>query len=465
MTRWTPDLSSRHGALYLEIADAIARDIANGRLPPGARLPTHRDLADRLGVTVGTVSRGYAEAARRGLLSGEVGRGTFARRPAPGAPLRPASGPVEIPLIDLSVNHPPVQQGERETAALGAALSELSSQPALSSLMAYQPDGGAHRHRAAGAAWINRCDLEATADRVLVCSGSQHATATLFATLLRPGDLVLTEALTHPGFKILANLLHLRLQGVAMDGEGIRPDSLEAACRAGSPRALYCLPTIHNPTTGVMPEPRRRDIAGIAQAHGLAIVEDDIHGVLPPRPVTPLSAFAPESSYYITSTSKSIAPGLRIGYLLAPLDMVDRLAAAIRATTWMAPPLMAEIATRWIEDGTAEMILAGKREEAAARQVMARQRLGGADYRAHPNGYHLWLQLPDPWRSDTFTAQAHRHGVAVTPAEAFLVGRGGSAHAVRVCLGGARDRADLDRGLSLLAETLNGPPEAAPAIV
>jgi DNA-binding transcriptional MocR family regulator len=456
VTIWEPEISEHSGPRYRAIADAVAEDLANGRLKPGARLPTHRALAERLGVTVGTVSRAYAEAARMGLVTGEIGRGTFVRQPTDR--YIPLGGAVaqDAGLVDLSVNHPPIPEKEARRGALQATLTALAARGDLGRLMAYPPDGGNMAHREAGAEWIRRSGLDAQPENVLVCSGSQHAVATVLATILEPGDLVLTEALTYPGMKAVANLLHLRLKGLAMDEQGLLPDAFEAACRTAKPRALYCVPTIQNPTASVMTPERRARIAMIARRHGVAVVEDDIHALLTEDPPPPLSAFAPELSYSITSTSKVLTPGLRIGFLLAPPGMVERLAAGIRAITWAAAPLMAEIASAWIRDGTADLILDDRRREAAARQTLARKVLAGADYCAHPRGYFIWLKLPDPWRSESFTAQLRTRGALVTPAEAFVVGRGTMPHAVRVCLGAVASRATLERALRVVAETLQG---------
>jgi DNA-binding transcriptional MocR family regulator len=260
--------------------------------------------------------------------------------------------------------------------------------------------------------------------------------------------------------KTLAGLLALRLHGVAIDEHGLRPDAFAAACRTRRPKALYCVPTLQNPTTAVMPASRRQEIAAIARDHGVLIVEDDVHGRLLARPQAPLSSFAPDNSVYVTGTSKVLAPGLRIGFTVAPPALGPRIAAAIRGTTWMAAPLMAEIASRWIQDGTAETILARKRKEAAARYRVARNALDGFAVQAHPEAYHLWLGLPKPWRAESYVEAARRAGVAVTAASAFAVGRGASPEAVRLCLGAARDLDELGRAVTRLAALLAASPEA-----
>jgi DNA-binding transcriptional MocR family regulator len=453
---WQPKLEDRSGPRYRAIAEALAEDAARGLLRPGSQLPTHRDLADRLGVTVGTITRAYAEAARRGIVTGEVGRGTFVRGGGGESPTFRFASQTETGLVDMSVNLPPAPP---DPAELARALTTIASHAELGTLLDYAPEGGSPEHRAAGASWISRSGIEVTPDRVLVSSGTQHAMTAVLSGLLRPGDIVLTESLTYPGMKALAGLLHLRLQGVAMDEHGLRADAFRAACRRGSVGALYCVPTLHNPTTAVMPEGRRREIVAIARQYDVLILEDDVHGPLIEERPPLLAALAPEITVHLSGTAKTLAPGLRIGYILAPKTLVPRLATAIRATTWMAAPLLAEVASVWIRDGTADRILAGNRKEALARHRMAISVLGRFDIQAHPAAHHLWLRLPESRRSETFAEQTRRAGVAVTPAQAFVVGSGAAPRAVRVCLGVARDHAQLEKGLRILAGVLDQRPD------
>ncbi|HVQ31057.1 MAG TPA: PLP-dependent aminotransferase family protein [Vicinamibacteria bacterium] len=442
--------------------ESLTEAIAKGQLPEGTRLPTHRDLADQLAVTVGTVSRAYGEAARRGLVSGEVGRGTFVRRQVSRYEARPGASPG---LVDLSSNHPPILEDRALKDAVEGGLLDLVRRDELHALLDYPADGGNRRDREAGARWISRTGLVVDPDDVLVCSGSQHGITTVLATLLAPGDLLVTEALTYPGLKAVASLLHLRTLGLPMDGHGLLPEAFEDACCQGGVRAVYIVPTIQNPTGSVMPETRRREIAAIARAHGVAIVEDDIHALLPAERPQPIAAFAPELGYYLMSTSKTLVAGLRVGYVAAPRGLFTRLAASLRATAWAAPPLMAALASNWIEDGTADALLAARRRAAEARQAQARLCLEGLRFDAHASSYFVWVHLPEPWRSDTFTAEALARGIGVTPAEAFLVGRAAVPPAVRVCIGAARNEAELERGLSAFVSVLAGGREGARAVV
>ncbi|HUQ33670.1 MAG TPA: PLP-dependent aminotransferase family protein [Pyrinomonadaceae bacterium] len=463
---WNPDLSRYGGPRYAAIVEAIAEDIEHGRLKPGDQMPTHRYLANRLGVTTGTITRAYAEAARRGLLIGETGRGTFVKGNLfDDAYPAPSTSAEDDALIDLSLNIPPLPAGDLLGQALSKTLSGLSTRHGLSALLGYQPAAGAERHRAAGAMWIARSGLEAKPEQILVCNGALHAMTVVFSTLTKPGDTIFTESLTYPGMKNLAHLLHLRLQGLPVDEQGIRPEAFKEACERGQAKVLYTIPTIQNPLGILMPEARRREIAEIAVAHDVSIVEDDVHSFMLPDPPPPLSSFAPAHSYFILSTSKSIAGGMRIGYLCAPERIVATLATSLRATVWMAAPLMAEIASEWIQDGTADRLVEQKRMEAVARQEIARQTLAGFDFDAYPQSFHLWLHLPEPWRSNEFTAQLRHRGVAVTPPEAFVPGRAETPHAVRVCLGAPRSQAQLKNGLHILRETLLDTPNPALSIL
>ncbi|MFA5122147.1 PLP-dependent aminotransferase family protein [Zavarzinia sp.] len=463
---WKPNLAGHDGPLYLAIADSLAAAVAGGILPPGTRLPTHRDLAIRLGVTIGTVTRAYAEAARRGLTDGTVGRGTFVRgpdvtKPGSGGLVgidhdRPVGG-----MINLSVNRPAMGP---QLEALQATLAHLAAQADLGPVMGYQFPAGAPAHRAAGAAWMRRSGVETTPDRVVVTAGCQNAQTVALMTVARPGDVLLTEALAYPGLTSLARRLGLVLEPVALDAEGMRPDALEAACRGGGRRFVYLTPSIQNPTTAVMGEERRRQIAEVAMRHDALMVEDDVHGFLAPGH-TPLAMLAPEHTIFVTSVSKALMPGLRVGYMALPKRLVDPATETMRATTLMAPPLMAEIVARWIGDGTAERLTRWQITEIAARNEIAERLLelpGPREGRIR--SFHVWLKIENGRRADDVVEAARALGVHVAPAAAFQVGRAFPPEAIRISLSAAADHGELARGLSRLAEALRCCPDE-PALI
>jgi DNA-binding transcriptional MocR family regulator len=454
MTSWTPQIGTDDEPKYLALVEALHRDVQTGRLAPGARLPTQRELASRLKLAIGTVSRAYTVAEQRGIIRGEVGRGTFVRRDEPG--YREGADESDPELIDLSRGRlvRPV-----DDHSLSEALKQLGSRRDLHQLAdIYQPPNGMNRHRSAGAEWLSRVGLAPPAGRVTITSGAQHGAAIVLTSIARPGDLILTEEVTYSGIIALARLLHLRVQGLPMDREGLLPDALEDACRSSSPRALFCMPTLQNPTGRTMSLERRRDLVAIVERYGLTVLEDDVNGFLPVEPLPPISALAPDHSFYITGTSKSLAPGLRVGYVVSPPAEVQRVTAAMQATTWFTAPLLAEIVTQWIENGEADAMTGWKRTETSVRDAMARDILGPWLPGEGPVSFHHWLQLPEPWRAESFVSQARSRGVNTNSPDEFMVGREAKAHAVRVCLGAGISRARLEQGLRQLAELLRTPP-------
>jgi DNA-binding transcriptional MocR family regulator len=465
METWTPDLDEKHGPRYRAIADAISDDIESGKLQPGARLPTHRHLATLLGVTVGTVSRAYAEAERRGLVLGEVGRGTFIRGGDDDATSSFFQGHAEAGVVDLSQSVPVAAATEEERRLLRRAFRSLGKHGDLSRMVGFPPPAGSRRHREAGAQCLAGLGLEVPAAQVLVTAGGQHAMVTTLANLTRPGDVVLAEQFTYPGMKGLCNLLNLRLKGLEMDAEGLLPEAFERACREDDVKALYVIATLQNPTSAVLSEERRRAVADIARKHGVPVLEDDVYGFLHEERLTPISSMVPELGYFFTSTAKVIAPGLRVGYLAAPEETVDRLAAGIWATTGMAAPPMAEIVASWVTSGDLQRFVGWRRESAQERNVLAREILGDHHLRSHPFGFHIWLPLPEPWRGEDFVVHARRRGVSVTSAEVFVVGRQDAPHAIRISLMPVADIARLEGALRILAEILEEPPEEPGLVV
>jgi DNA-binding transcriptional MocR family regulator len=447
---WRPRLDRKSGPLYLSLAASIAQDVQSGRLKSGERLPPQRELADLLGVTVTTVTRGYAEAERRGLVRGEVGRGTYICPPA-FTSLAPHTGRA----IDLGNNALLPHVHARE---LTDALASLVSRSTPEYLFNYQPYGGRAEHRDIAARWLIKSQVPAEAATTIVTSGAQHALVVAIATLSAPGDVILCEAVTYTGMRSLANYLHVSLQPVAMDADGLIPDALEDAAHESGGRIVYCMPNNQNPTGRIMPRKRRQDIARVAARLNLQLVEDDAYGFLV-EGQQPLSAFAPERTFYLTSMSKSLAPGLRIGFLHSPPGWAERLTGAVFATTVMVTPLDAAAVCAWIEDGTAERVIAWKRQEIRARQQLARQVLGSV-VSGSLDSQHAWLQLPARWPADDFVREARQRGVIITPGRDFAVARHDAPNAARICLGPPADRDVLKRGLTTLAEILADAPQA-----
>lgn len=457
-TIWRPDLASHPGPRYRALAAAIAQALEDGRLAPGERLPTHRALADALGVTVGTVTRGYAEAERQGLVSARVGSGTYVRGGEAGSDgFAIAEEDAQAGLIQMGLSLP---VPARREALLAGALREIAGDPvALADALGYHPEAGVARHREVLARWL--CEawgVPVAAESLLLSLGGMHGVYLALQALLRPGETLTSEALTYPGLIAAARQLGLRHIGLAMDDEGLLPEALEAACRQHGVRALYCMPNQNNPTTAAMSEARRRALLAVARREGVAVIEDDVHLVAADERPPNLVELDPERVVYIASCSKVLAGGLRVGLVAAPRGLVPRVAEALRSHCWMAPPLNAEIAGRWIRSGHAAELAAWQRAELGARQALAAERLAGTGARGRPYGFNVWLPLPEPWRASAFVRRCETEGVLLRSAEPFTVGSLPAPQAVRISLSAAASRAEVERGLAVVRRVLEEAP-------
>jgi DNA-binding transcriptional MocR family regulator len=452
---WAPTLVDREGPLYQRLVEALAADVASGRLHRGQQLPTHRALARSLGIDLTTVTRAYAEARRRGLTDARVGQGTFVAE----SMAQPRHAAAARPEFDLSMNLPPQPLEADLEGRLTRGIAAIQRESGFSAHLTYREPGGSAAERDIAAGWLRSRIPHAAGDRLLICPGTQNALFNLLLALASPGDVVLSEALTYPGIKAAAAHTGVRLVGVPMDGNGVLPDALDAACRRHRPKAVYLIPTIHNPTTATMPLARRREVAKILRDRDVLLLEDDAYGMLAPDAV-PLAALVPERTYFAASLSKCIAPGLRVSFLLAPdRNAAGVVAAALRASVQMPAFLMVALAVRWLQDGSAAAIIGAIRAEASARQKLAAAALARQPFAAHPNGHHIWLPLPRSWSRTEFAAHVQRQGLAIVTAETFSVEET-QPRAIRVSLGAARSRAELVAALEILAAALRSPAAA-----
>ncbi|MDN5916460.1 MAG: PLP-dependent aminotransferase family protein [Pseudonocardia sp.] len=416
---------------YKAVVDTLAADIRSGRRPAGARLPTQRALAAREGIALVTASRVYTELGAMGLVSSEQGRGTFVRETAlpPGHGIDQAAVPVDT--RDLSFNYPSV---DGQTELLRQALRDLATAGDLEALLRYQPHAGRPHDRAAVAYHLAHRGLHLGPDQTLIVNGAQHGLAVTAMATLSSGDVVAVDALTYPGFKVLAAALGLDLVALPVTDTGPDLDALNQVCARRPVRAIYTMPTLHNPLGWVTDLAARERLVAIARHHGLLIIEDASYAFLAENPPPPIAALAPETTIYVSGLSKNVATGLRVGFLAAPPPRVPAIERAIRATTWNTPALTTAIACRWIEDGTVERLEAEKRHDARTRQTLARDALTGLRTISHPSSYFIWLPLPEDTRADLIAASLARAQVAVSTADPFAT----STHvpqALRLALG------------------------------
>lgn len=431
-----------------ELAAALESMIRESRLTPGARLPTHRELAYQHGVALNTASHAVRMLTARGLVVGEVGRGTFVR-----SPHHVDASEFELlrneTYIDLSQNVLPLPGlAERFESAASKVLRRERA-----SLLDYHPHAGRMIDRTAAARWLSRGGhLPDDPSRILICAGGQHAITVALMATTRPGDTIAVESLTWPGIQAAASALSLELMPLPMDDYGLEPKALGRLVKRRRIAALYCMPTLHNPTARTMPIERRWAVAELARKYDFQIIEDDAYGFLAEVESAPLSSLAVERSWYICSLSKSFAPGLRTAWLLAPSGQEQRAAQRVRATIWGATSLGSAIASSWIADGTAGELETERRMEVRARQEIAAAILPGDFSYLRSDGMHFWLMLPEKMRAQPFVDGLAARGVRTAPGSAFGVDCSPNAVRISLC---APTRADLGRALIEVAKSLN----------
>ncbi|MCK2182774.1 PLP-dependent aminotransferase family protein [Halomonas getboli] len=453
MTIWTPTLTDG-GPRYRRIAEAMVAAIGSGELAPGDKLPPQRQLADRLGVTVGTVTRAYAEAQRQGWVASRVGSGTYVCSPEQEAPTSFRAGqPVDQGVIDMGMSLPPPHP--LRVRGLQRALEDIAASPeALRAVGEYQPETGNEAHRARIAAWQGRLGLPDDPERLVITQGGQHGIQLALQAVAQPGDPVAGDALTYPGFLHAAQQAHLRPLAVPMDADGMDMDALTRLCARQPPRLIYTTPDLNNPTGARLDEARRERLVALAREHDIWLIEDGVQYLPEAQRGTPLVTLAPERTLHIFSTSKVLAGGLRIGSLTLPERLRERVGTAIRAQSWMVPPLMAEAACRWMEDPDSRELLRWQVEELAARRSLALERLAAYGPMSREGSSLVWLPLPAGRRSSEVQALLKRRGVKVSTPEPFCLGSEPAPQALRLCLGPAANRQALEEALTIIDDTL-----------
>lgn len=416
---------------YKRIVDHLATRIRSGELAPGTQLPTLRALMAQEQVALATALRVYNELEAIGLVVGEPGRGTFVRDSSLPRGMGLEQHPPRSSAVDLTFNYPALPG---QAHLLRDGLRAIAASGDLDALLHSPPQGGRPHERQTAARHLRNRAIRVPGEQVLIVNGAQQGLAVSVMALLQPGDVLALDALTYPGLKTLAQFHRLDLEALPQRDGQMDLDALEALCQRRPVRALYCMPTMHNPLGTVMPQADRLRLAQLARQHDLLIIEDGAYDFLAEPAPKPLQTLAPERTLYISGLSKSVASGLRLGFIVAPLEMIPALEQAIRLSTWSTPALTVALGCHWIESGLVDSLEEQKRADARRRQRLARRVLKGCELSAHPASYYLWLRLAQGLRADNVVSQLERQGVRVTSAAPFAT----TAHvpqALRVALG------------------------------
>lgn len=463
MTIWTPNIDSYSGPKYRALADAIADDIKIGILKPDQKLPPHRQLADLLGVTVGTITRGYAEAEKRELVYARMGSGTYISGGKSDMSDYLGSMDQTDRMIDFSLS---ITLSDTQTEILAETLEEVSrDRSVLESLATYQSEAGLLKHRATINQWLTPFNLHSTPENLILCNGGQNAINTIITSLTRPDDRVLSEALTYPGFTYLARQHQLKHIGVPLDDKGMIPDQLEKICHKYQPKLLYCNPNLQNPTATTLSEERRHEIMDIARRYDLLVIEDQVQGIFENDATTPLVSIDPRRVILLGSFSKIFAGGLRVGFISSPDRYITALKSSLYLNCLFAPPIMAEIACRSIKSGKMDEMMFSKKREIRERQKLVTKILLANETDSDRICPHVWLPVASPWDSESLILKLQKKGVLVKATKSFRVGAVEAQEGIRICLTNPANREEVEKGLSIIRDTLSEQPGVWESII
>jgi DNA-binding transcriptional MocR family regulator len=455
MTNWLPDLSKGSGPLYLRLADQIEGDIENGTLSPGAKLPPQRNLAFDIGVTIGTVTRAYSMVRERGLVSGEVGRGTYVLGgdahpariiPEPMAPVwnRAVSAPAGKIRMDTT-SAPDLGQGMVVREITDRIVREQPEK--VIEYTRVWPD----KWREAGAQWLSTAGWRPEPQTVVSTTGCHAAIMAVIAVATAPGDKIAFEHLTYSSISRSANLLGRRTVVFGNDEFGPDPDDFERLCAQQHPKLVFLMTALQNPTLAIMPGERLKAIVDIARRYNVWIIEDAIYSTLLEEGYSTLVELAPERTFHVGGLSKAVAAGVRGGWVACPAHFAPRVQTAHKMVTGGLAFLLAELAATLVDSGEAAKARAKVRRELAIREEMARQIFSGFEFQSHRNAPYLWMKLPEPWLSGTFKQVAANEGVLVDDEDEYKAGRGEKVfHRIRVSFSMPPSREDVRTGFETI---------------
>ena len=428
--------------LYKQLFEQIAQQIRSGHLAHGERIPATREMAGLLGLNRTTVSAAYEMLESEGLISGQVGRGSFVTGPAPnsagidwtalldrGDPPTPARAASTSGGISFSFSRPgrdlfPLDEF-RATCGAVLARHDLADILQLGSPAGYEP---LRRYLLEEA---RRTQVAGPGDDLLVTNGCQQALDLIGRVLLRPGDTVAVEDPIYPGLKGLLTGMGAQLCGIPAAAYGMDPAQLERALDRDRPRLIIVTSNFQNPTGLTLPLAARRALLDAARRAGVPEIENDAYGELRYSGESlPALKQLDESggTVLLLSFSKVSFPGLRVGWALGPKHLIDRLRHAKESADLHTDQLSQAVLLEFAESGRLEahrarVLHAGAERLAATLEACREYLPAGTRWTQPEGGMNLWVRLPEPLDAADLLARAQREGVSYLPGRYFAVSR------------------------------------------
>ncbi|PEJ59079.1 GntR family transcriptional regulator [Bacillus sp. AFS002410] len=449
---WKPDKQSLKRPYYHSIALLLEQDIINGFLAPGTKLPPQRELADYLDINFTTITRAYKICEVKGLIYAITGSGTFV---APNAARSiTISTDKTANYIDLGF----VASFEQTNNIVTEAIQKVVNKNYLDQLLNYNDPTGIPHQKAAALNWMEAFGIKAAQEHVAIVSGTQNALTLALASLFEPGNRIATDFYTFSNFIELAKMLHIQLIPIPGDQYGMMPDELEKQCSQLNIHGIFLMPSCSNPTTVMISDIRKHELASIIRKYRLILIEDDIHAFLTAGIIAdyqqPMYNLVPEQSVYICGTSKSICSGLRVAYMVFGEALREKISHGIFNINVKTSSLDVEVITELILSGKAHEIVHQKKQLAETVNDLYSSYFP-LNTSGHPLCFYRWLPIHGHSNGISFEANLNKLGIRVFHSDRFLSGHDSSEKYVRIALSSTHSLDELDTGLKVLSQYLD----------
>lgn len=448
---WRPDKKSLKRPVYQSLALLLEQDIGSGLLVPGTKLPPQRELADFLDVNFTTITRAYKICETKGLIYAVTGRGTFVS-PNAARSVTITKDKTAADCIDLGF----VASFEQSNSHVALAAKKVAEKSYLEELLNYNNPTGIPHHKLAGLRWMKTFGIRAEAERMAIVSGAQNALCITLLALFEPGNRIAVDIFTYANFIEISKMYRIQLVPVLGDEHGMLPSELDAQCRLLDIHGLFLMPSCSNPTTVIMPETRKKELAAVIREHQLILIEDDIHAFLTigslVNDTLPMFELLPDQTVYICSTSKSLCSGLRVAYMVFGEEFKVRIEKAIFNINVKTSSLDAEIITELILSGKAREIIEEKKQLAQAANRIFSTYFTQAPSNGHPLSFYRWLPISSNNSSIQLESSLQNQGIRVFHSDRFLSGASVPDKFLRVALASTNSLQELETGLKILKD-------------
>ncbi|MGZ7443231.1 PLP-dependent aminotransferase family protein [Paenibacillus sp. TH7-28] len=447
---WKPDRDALKRPLYRSLALLLEHDIINGFLAPGTKLPPQRELADFLDVNFTTITRAYKLCELKGLIYAVTGSGTFVSANAARS-ITISKDKISNEIIDLGF----VASFEQSNNIVAEAAKKVTEKGYLEQLLNYNDPTGIPHQKVAALNWMEDFGIHADKDNMAIASGALNALAITLLALFEPGNRIAVDMYTFSNFIEISKLYRIKLVPIPGDEHGMLPSELDNQCLQMDVHGVFLMPSCSNPTTVMIPDNRKRELAAVIRKHRLILIEDDIHAFLSAGIMAdygqPMFQLLPEQTVYICSTSKSICSGLRVAYIVFSEAFKEKIVKAIFNINVKTSSLDAEIITELILSGKASAITAKKKQLAESANRLFTEFFPQLPRTGHPLSFYRWLPISDDADGTHMENYFLKQGIRVYHSDRFLSGASRRDKYLRIALSSTNSLEELQRGLGILS--------------